>query len=62
MIADDKYTYPGSGGVLVNNYNIRDAEQLDKAVNAVASVRWMLFQSPRRGRVLVGELGARGLE
>lgn len=36
MIADDKYTYPGSGGVLVNNYNIRDAEQLDKAVNAVA--------------------------
>lgn len=40
MSVDDKYTYPGSGGVLVNHYNIRDAEQLDKALNAVASVRW----------------------
>lgn len=38
MGEDDKYTYPGSGGVLVNSFDIRDAARLDAAMNDVASV------------------------
>lgn len=59
MSVDDKYTYPGSGGVLVNHYNIRDAEQLDKALNAVASVRWAaISREPLPERFDVAQLQA----
>ncbi|TWE07392.1 Fic/DOC family protein [Rudaeicoccus suwonensis] len=34
---DDKYTYPGSGGVLINTFNIKDPDRLDQAMNDVAS-------------------------
>lgn len=35
---DDKYTYPGSGGVLRNARNICDENELDRATNAYATV------------------------
>jgi hypothetical protein len=35
MSLDDKYTYPGSGGVLVNRFGIRDAARLDQLVNDI---------------------------
>jgi cell filamentation protein len=38
MSVDDKYTYPGSGGVLVNAAGIRDQDLLDAAMNDVASI------------------------
>ncbi|WP_420367161.1 Fic/DOC family protein [Curtobacterium sp. L1-20] len=38
MSVDDKYTYPGSGGVLVNAAGYRTHEQLDEAMNEFASV------------------------
>ncbi|MBT1633259.1 Fic/DOC family protein [Curtobacterium flaccumfaciens] len=38
MSVDDKYTYPGSGGVLVNAAGYRTHEQLDEAMNDVASI------------------------
>lgn len=34
---DDKYTYPGSGGVLVNKLNIREPDRLDAAMNRIAT-------------------------
>jgi len=34
---DDKYTYPGSGGVLINSKGIRDQARLDQAMNDYAS-------------------------
>ncbi|WP_254789363.1 Fic/DOC family protein [Curtobacterium sp. YR515] len=34
---DDKYTYPGSGGVLINSKGIRDQARLDQATNDYAS-------------------------
>jgi len=34
---DDKYTYPGSGGVLINAKGIRDQGRLDQAMNDYAS-------------------------
>lgn len=37
MSEDDKYTYPGSGGVLVNSLGIRDAARLDASMNDFAS-------------------------
>ncbi|MFV0428252.1 MAG: Fic/DOC family protein [Arachnia sp.] len=37
MIEDDKYTYPGSGGVLVNSKGIQEAARLDAAMNDYAS-------------------------
>ncbi len=40
MTLDDKYTYPGSGGVLVNRYGIRDADRLDQALNDYATAGW----------------------
>mgnify|MGYP001352239237 CR=1 FL=1 len=59
MSVDDKYTYTGSGGVLVNHYNIRDADQLDKAVNAIASVRWAaMSREPLPERFDVAQLQA----
>lgn len=36
MSVDDKYTYPGSVGVLINEAGIRDHVQLDEAMNDVA--------------------------
>lgn len=41
MTLDDKYTYPGSGGVLVNRLGIRDLGRLDQALNDYASVAWV---------------------
>lgn len=38
MSVDDKYTYPGSGGVLVNTAGYRTHAQLDAAMNDVASI------------------------
>ena len=38
MSEDDKYTYPDSGGVLVNSKGIRNAARLDAAMNDYASV------------------------
>ncbi|RDV43225.1 cell filamentation protein, partial [Leifsonia sp. ku-ls] len=32
MSEDDKYTYPDSGGVLVNSKGIRNAARLDAAM------------------------------
>lgn len=59
MSVDDKYTYPGSGGVLVNHYNIRDAAKLDQALNAVASVRWAaMSREPLPERFDVAQLQA----
>lgn len=44
----DKYTYPGTEGVLVNHLGIRDADLLDTAINELASIRWagLLRQTP----------------
>lgn len=38
MSEDDKYTYAGSGGVLINSRGIRDQAGLDEAMNGYASV------------------------
>jgi cell filamentation protein len=38
MSVDDKYTYPGSGGILVNAANYRTHRELDEAMNDVASI------------------------
>lgn len=38
MSVDDKYTYPDSGGVLINAAGIRDQRRLDEAMNDVASI------------------------
>lgn len=45
MSVDDKYTYPGSGGVLVNLLGIRDATVLDQALNDYASFGWAEIQA-----------------
>ncbi len=37
MSEDDKYTYPGSGGVLINSKGIREAALLDTVMNEYAS-------------------------
>lgn len=38
MSEDDKYTYPNSGGVLVNTLQIRDQAILDRVINDYASL------------------------
>jgi cell filamentation protein len=38
MSVDDKYTYPGSGGVLINAAGYRTHRELDEAMNDVASI------------------------
>src|SRR5262249_29715253 len=43
MSLDDKYTYPGSGGVLRNRLDIRDAADLDLVVNKYATAVWAIF-------------------
>lgn len=40
MSLDDKYTYPNSGGVLVNLLGIRDPVALDQALNDYVSFAW----------------------
>ena len=47
MTLDDKYTYPGSGGVLVNRLGIRDSTRLDQALNDYASLAWAEIQAER---------------
>jgi cell filamentation protein len=37
---DDEYTYPGSHGVLVNKFGIRDADELDTVMNRYATAAW----------------------
>ena len=37
MSDDDKYTYPGSGGVLINSKGTRDQDRFDQAMNDYAS-------------------------
>ena len=44
---DDRYTIPGSGGVLRNKLGITDAHELDEAMNDFASLEWaVLLQQP----------------
>lgn len=38
--ADDRYTYPGSGGVLRNQLGLRTHAELDDAMNDYASLEW----------------------
>lgn len=38
MSVDDKYTYPGSGGVIVNSFGIKDSAELDAVMNSYCSV------------------------
>ena len=40
MSADDKYTHPGSGGVLVNKLDLHDSDALDEALNDYATANW----------------------
>lgn len=44
MSADDKYTYRGSGGVLVNTRGIEDLRRLDHALDSYASAAWALLR------------------
>lgn len=47
MLGDDKYTYPGSGGVLRNSLDIEDSAELDRATDAFVSVEWAdLLRAP----------------
>lgn len=41
MTLDDRWTYPASGGVLVNRLGIRDPGFLGPALNDYASVAWV---------------------
>jgi cell filamentation protein len=52
MSGDDKYTYPGSGGVLVNRLGIRDPVRLDEALNDYASQRWAAIRGEAVPEVL----------
>lgn len=47
MTQDDSYTYPGSGGVLVNRLGIRDPHRLDAALNDYASTGWAVLRRSR---------------
>lgn len=40
MNGDDHYTYPGSGGVLVNLLGLRSSADLDEALNDFATIEW----------------------
>lgn len=39
MSVDDSYTYPGSGGVLINRLGIQDASTLDQVLNTYVTLR-----------------------
>lgn len=45
MTHDDKYTYPGSGGVLRNKLGITDPVELDEAMNDYASAAWAVLST-----------------
>lgn len=51
MSLDDKYTYPGSGGVLVNLLDIHDPALLDKAMRLFASRGLSLIQADQAARL-----------
>lgn len=40
MNGDDHYTYPGSGGVLVNRLDLHSIAELDTALNEFATIEW----------------------
>ncbi len=40
---DDRYTYPGSGGVLRNQFGTTDPALLDEAMNEYASLEWAIL-------------------
>ncbi len=44
MSVADKYTYPGSGGVLKNRQGIRDKAELDRVLNQFATRHWAALQ------------------
>ncbi|WP_245741694.1 hypothetical protein [Herbiconiux ginsengi] len=44
MAQDDKYTYPGSGGVLVNTFEVRDQALLDEAMNDTATLEMIALR------------------
>lgn len=43
MSVDDKYTIPGSGGLLRNRRGITDPDEFDRALNLYASSAWALL-------------------
>lgn len=43
MAADDRYTIPGSGGVLKNKLGLTTALDVDEAMNESATRRWALL-------------------
>lgn len=45
MSQDDKYTYPGSGGVPRNKRGLTDRDELDRAMNDYASAAWIAFSN-----------------
>lgn len=47
MTHDDTYTYPGSGGALVNRLGIRDPHVLDAVLNDYASAGWAILRRSR---------------
>lgn len=47
MTLDDRYTYPGSGGVLINRLDIRDPALLDLALNDYATAGWFHLRKQR---------------
>ncbi|SEN98771.1 Fic/DOC family protein [Cryobacterium luteum] len=43
MAADDRYTIPGSGGVLKNKLGLTSQDRLDRAMNESATRRWSIM-------------------
>lgn len=43
MAADDRYTIPGSGGVLKNKLGLTSQDRVDRAMNAAASTEWAIL-------------------
>ncbi|WDH78228.1 Fic family protein [Microbacterium esteraromaticum] len=43
MAADDRYTIPGSGGVLENKLGLTTQEGVDEAMNEAATTRWAIM-------------------
>lgn len=43
MAFDDRYTIPGSGGVLKNKLGLTTQEGVDEAMNEVATTRWAIM-------------------
>lgn len=45
MAEDDRYTIPGSGGVLRNKRGLTLQEDVDEAMNYAATTRWAIVQT-----------------